>query len=146
MRGRVKQKGQGTMGVMEATEAREKSGKQSFETNYDYLKHMCNVLAKGELMDANQHNPLFADNHHAYAVIKEELEETKEEIAVIEETMEKFWRNVRNDEKPVRNLVTMREAAINAAVEAIQVAAMCQKACESHFVKLTKKKGAGGND
>lgn len=124
----------------------EKEEKQKFETNYDYLKHMCNVLAKGELMDANQHKPLFADDQHAYAVILEELEETKEEIAIVEETLDKVWRNVRTNTNPAPNLVMMREAAINAAVEAIQVAAMCQKACDSHYANEEKKKGAGGND
>lgn len=71
----------------------------------------------------------------AYAVIREEFQETCESVNEMGELIEeRFWQNVRNDN--VKGNFTVAKniynAAVLAACEAIQVAAMAHKAMQGY--------------
>ena len=78
----------------------------------DAVRGYVKKLVRREEEVANVIYPLFTNNHEAAAVIREELEELEE--AVEENDLERI-----------------KGAAVCAAVEAIQVAAMAQKAVDS---------------
>ena len=88
-------------------------------------------LIEEELAEANKKHPLFADLHHAYADIKEEVEELHEELVGIEGLLGDMWGCVRADCGADWVLRQLQAHAIYAAQEAIQVAAMAQKALDS---------------
>ena len=86
-------------------------------------------LVQTELNSANEKFPLFNSPHEGYAVIKEELEECSENIFDMTSTLQLMWDGVKNnDAKTVADLVKdIRSFAVQAACEAVQVAAMCDK-------------------
>ena len=90
-------------------------------------------LINEELDEANEKFPPFHSPHEAYGVIKEELEETKEELECCEKALEKYWMNVKLDIKQYADITKMEVYAINVAKEAIQVAAMCRKTLDSLY-------------
>ena len=82
-----------------------------------------------------------ASQQEAYAVIKEELQETIEQINSGAEAIEvNYWENVRNDNElgNVDVAKIVYENMVLAACEAIQTAAMCYKATLG-FERSTKK-------
>lgn len=85
-------------------------------------------LIEKELKDANRNHPPLASDHEAYAVIKEELEETEAELKKLFVYLSSVWHQVKNDTKPTRDYHGMKIAAIRLIQEGIQVAAMCEKA------------------
>lgn len=91
-------------------------------------------LIKEELIEANLSHPLFHSTHEAYAVIKEELEETGEALAECYDALDSIWRaSIRKDDYNFydNDLALLRNRAMHTAKEAIQVAAMAQKALDS---------------
>lgn len=88
-------------------------------------------LAEIELKTANEKYPLFHSQHEAYAVMKEEVEETKEALAVVEKHLEDYWHNVKQDFGGEYLLQIIKSYAIETAREAIQIAAMCDKTKQS---------------
>lgn len=91
------------------------------------------TLIQEELEEANQIHPLFQSPHEAYAVILEELEETKEDLARCEKHMEEMWHRIRNDWGTEDVLKSMKCHAVFMIQEGIQVAAMCQKGLDSLY-------------
>ena len=89
------------------------------------------TLIEEELAEANKKHPLFTDPHHAYGVIKEEVEELHEELVACEGLLSDMWGCVRADCGADWVLRQLKGHAIYAAQEAIQVAAMAQKAMDS---------------
>lgn len=86
-------------------------------------------LADEELIRANKKFPQFHSAHEAYGVIKEEIEEQDSDSSDIRCEFYKFWESVRHN-KPEMQIIhaeQVKEAALHAAAEAIQVAAMAQK-------------------
>lgn len=90
-------------------------------------------LIETELAEANKQHPLFADSHHAYAVIKEEVEELHEELVACEGLLSDMWHRIREDMGTECTLWQLQAHAIYAVQEAIQIAAMCQKALDSEI-------------
>lgn len=85
-----------------------------------------------ELEDANKVHPLFASNHEAYAVIKEEIEETEHEIEAVRSFLKSLWWSIKHDKTDTTKAYKeMKEASIRVIQEALQVAAMCDKAIKS---------------
>ena len=87
-------------------------------------------LAKRELEEANKIHPQFSSTHEGYAVILEETEELAEESEEIETIIRTWWAYLRKDEDidiQKRRVEKIRIHAVNAAKEAIQVIAMCDK-------------------
>lgn len=88
---------------------------------------------KNELARANKKNPLFNSLHQAYGVLAEEIDEARESFKYTEEAFDKFFMCMRKDHyRSAREyLEDIRAGAIDCAAEAVQVAAMAQKAIDS---------------
>lgn len=98
----------------------------------DAVRKDVEKLVVKELESANKKFPLFNSMHEAAAVILEEVEEQGEASAYMQCAYNNFWHMVRNDMN-VReaDLLEVRDGAVCAAVEAIQVAAMAEKTINS---------------
>ena len=71
-------------------------------------------------------------------MIFEELDETREELEMVEYSLDKFWTEVKeNASSEVKNkrLTRIYENAVKLAVEAIQTAAMARKGILSNYQK-----------
>ena len=88
------------------------------------------ILVGKELAAANERFPQFHSAHEGYAVIQEEADELKEATDKVIGRMVSLWARVKYGNDPERLLQMISEDAVNAAVEAIQVAAMCKKFLE----------------
>lgn len=94
-------------------------------TDYNVLKK----LAAQELAEAAQIHVPFHSLHEGYAVIMEELQELQEEVQSAGVYMDRLWEQVRwdNSDRAMEFAGRIRDTAIHAAAEALQVAAMAQK-------------------
>ena len=88
------------------------------------------ALVDKELAAANKRFPQFHSAHEGYAVIQEEANELKEATDKVIGRMVSLWSMVKYGNDPERLLQMISEDAVNAACEAIQVAAMCKKFLE----------------
>ena len=86
-----------------------------------------------ELCGANERFPLFASMHEAAAVIAEERDEAAEALEDLKYAFDTLWRAVkRNNQVVALNAIrTMASRAEELAIEACQIAAMCEKAIQS---------------
>lgn len=80
-----------------------------------------------ELASANAQFPPFRSHHEGWAVMREEVEEAKEELDSIHFSMANAWERIRKDNNPDAEIKRIRKAAVSLACEAIQVAAMAEK-------------------
>lgn len=85
------------------------------------------ALVDKELDAANERFPQFRSQHEGYAVILEEFDEAKEQLEAAELFLDRMWDSVRHDSPAKLSAESMMMFSINAACEAIQVAAMCRK-------------------
>ena len=88
------------------------------------------ALVDKELAAANERFPQFHSEHEGYAVIKEEVDELKEYTDLINNRMIYLWAKIRFNNSYEELVPRIYDDAINAACEAIQVAAMCKKFLE----------------
>lgn len=88
------------------------------------------VLVGKELAAANKQFPQFHSAHEGYAVIQEEVDELKEDMDRITCRITSLRVRVRFNSSCEELLSRIYDNAINAACEAIQVAAMCKKFLE----------------
>ena len=89
-----------------------------------------NLLVETEYERAAQlHGAVFASPHEGYGVIAEEVQEAGDALEIAESVMKQLLLAIR-EEKP-RSMIDLvdciRDQAVNAAAECIQVAAMCEK-------------------
>lgn len=94
------------------------------------IENQVRELVAVELSAANERFPQFHSCHEGYAVILEELEEAKAELEVAEAQTNNLWEHIKSNYDGAGCAETVMKFAINAACEAIQVAAMCQKFLE----------------
>ena len=89
------------------------------------VKKDVEALVQKELDAANKKFPLFHSAHEGYA----ETEELDGDNAAIKYDMLCLWNAVKsnNTEAALKTVSHTYERAVNAAIEAIQVAAMCKK-------------------
>lgn len=95
------------------------------------LKSGVTQLVADELRTANENYPLFASNHEAYAVIKEELEEAEDELKEFKYHIENLWNMTKENLNCTDQFDIMKRRAMLLAQEAIQLAAMCLKGIAS---------------
>lgn len=83
------------------------------------------------VMAARDNGEIHNTCHESYGVLLEEYEETQTEDRIFASQLSSYWElikhNVSFNDKLVK-LQAMKDTAINAACEWIQVAAMCEKA------------------
>lgn len=85
-------------------------------------------LVQEELKEANEIHPAFASDHEAFGVLLEEYEECEEELEACEMQLKRIWKQTKNDENSHALYTYLKEHAKRLAAEAIQLAAMCDKA------------------
>lgn len=97
------------------------------------VKEDVELLVQKELESANKKFPMFHSDHEGYAVLKEEVEEAETDLIRIKDQIASIWRfTKKNLNKPKESAAeSIKESAIELAVEAIQVAAMAQKFIDS---------------
>lgn len=94
------------------------------------MRNEIETLVRKELESANERFPLFHGSHEGFAVLLEEAEELAEESDEIEKIMNSWWMYLRRDENidiQKKRVDKIRRHAVDAAMEAIQVIAMCDK-------------------
>ena len=85
-------------------------------------------LVQQELQEANETHPPFADDAHAFAVVLEELEECKDELAACERQLGAIWEQTKKNVNNHALYTYLKDHAKRLAAEAIQLAAMADKA------------------
>lgn len=87
------------------------------------------ALMAEELQAANEANPPFHSLHEGWAVLHEEVEETREALIKMGLAEKNLWEAIRNNYPASTHYEVLRvmEHAYQTAAEAIQVAAMAQK-------------------
>ena len=98
------------------------------------LKKDVNCLVLDEYKRASdQYGPKHHSLHEAAAVMFEEYEEGGEEVSKITDLFDQFWAQTRNDNGLGCKMLAskLRDRAINAACEMIQLAAMAHKTVQS---------------
>lgn len=94
------------------------------------IVHPVNLLVDTEYEWAAQlHGAVFASPHEGYGVIAEELLEVQNENVKIVGGFQSLLQYIQQEDprKMMDMADAIRDAAVNAAAECIQVAAMCQK-------------------
>ena len=89
------------------------------------------VLVNKEYERASkQHGPTFNSPHEGYAVVKEELDEARDELISSEVDIDRYWKAVKKNDKEtqIENLAHLYLKSVLLACEAIQTAAMAHKA------------------
>lgn len=91
------------------------------------------TLTAEELARSYEKFPKFNSSHEGYAVIKEEVEEHADDTKNIEYELDKLWHYTRINDSLMQlgHAENLRDSAMHAAAEAIQVAAMAQKYIDS---------------
>lgn len=84
-----------------------------------------NNLVDFEFRNAKSKHIDFVDDHHFYAVLKEEFEELVDETDHIGVLLNAMWRVIKKD-KPIE-VDTLMGVAKKAVIEASQIAAVCEK-------------------
>jgi len=86
-----------------------------------------------ELTAACERFPMFASLHEAAAVIFEEYQESAEKLEACKTIFDYAWQQIRlnNSQFALSTFEQMKCIATKLAVEACQVAAMCEKAIQS---------------
>ena len=94
------------------------------------IENQVRELVAVELAAANERFPQFHSAHEGYAVIQEEVDELKEDMDRINGRITSLRARVRFNNSCEELVSRIYDDAINAACEAIQVAAMCKKFLE----------------
>lgn len=91
------------------------------------------ALTVEELARSYEKFPKFNSPHEGYAVIKEEIEEHSDDESEMGYICDKLWESVKHNNLNMQkiHIQVLKDCAIHAAAEAIQVAAMTQKYIDS---------------
>lgn len=135
----------------ELTGEAKKEPKKEF-TLEDLEKYINKLITLERIRGSKKHNEkFFYDNHQTYAVIKEELEELKAAIKNFEYYFENnngwcsFWEQIKHDintKELLERLYTLREISNHSVIEAIQLAAMTEKAIKTIEREIEKNKNS----
>ena len=88
---------------------------------------------------AEQFGPTNNSRHESYAVCREEYEEATEAGDRFKSRFDAFWAATRENKSTPDLLLDMKDSAMQAAAEWIQVAAMCEKATRTEAQRYAGK-------
>ena len=94
------------------------------------IVHPINLLVADERDRASKiHGAVFASAHEGFGVIAEEVQEVGDEMEIAEGNLSTMLALIREgDSQRIADVADcLRDRAVNAAAELIQVAAMCEK-------------------
>lgn len=96
-------------------------------------KELVTLACKEELRNAKSYGEFYNSPHEAWAITKEELEETKDNLLRVEQLMADMWQNIKDNdsEELVANMITAKSYALLTVYEALQVCAVLEKFRES---------------
>jgi hypothetical protein len=96
-------------------------------------KELVTLACKEELRNAKSYGEFYNSPHEGYAIAKEELEETRDNLNQVERLLEEIWQNIKDndDEELVANLITAKSYAVLTVYETLQVCAVLEKFRES---------------
>lgn len=96
-------------------------------------KELVVQACKEELRNSKSFGEFYNSPHEAYAILKEEIEETKDNLSLVEKRLEDIWQNIKDndDEELVANILTLKSYALLTVFEAVQVCAVSEKFKES---------------
>lgn len=96
-------------------------------------KELVTLACKEELRNAKSYGEFYNSPHEAWAITKEELEETKDNLLRVEQLMVDMWQNIKDNdsEELVANMITAKSYAVLTVYEALQVCAVLEKFRES---------------
>jgi hypothetical protein len=96
-------------------------------------KELVKLACKEELRNAKSYGEFYNSPHEAWAITKEELEETKDNLLRVEQLMVDMWQNIKDNdsEELVANMITTKSYAVLTVYEALQVCAVLEKFRES---------------
>ena len=97
------------------------------------IKEVQALVSKEYDRATKMHGPVNNSSHESYGVLKEEVEEAKDEFIHAELYLDRYWTAVKNDDyaSQVENIACIVNKAILAACECIQTAAMAYKGLET---------------
>lgn len=86
------------------------------------------ALIQDELERIITEHGYFVDDHQAHAVLREEVEEAREELIIIRENMVAWWARIRNDDTDNLDIMeSIQIHGIELIKEAVQVVACARK-------------------
>ena len=98
-----------------------------------YIAQMISNIAHDEASFNIDTRQAFVDNHHAYATLLEELDETIEAMEILKENVQMLWLKVRKDaeqEEINETLKRITKTSQATIAEVVQVYAVALKALE----------------
>lgn len=96
-------------------------------------------MVDAELQSANEKLPQFRSLHEGFSIIHEQFDGLMDEVRVMSDGVADMWEKVKKDQINPTCVVINYNTAVNAACEAIQLAAMCQKML--NFIENEGKEG-----
>lgn len=91
------------------------------------IQNAVTKLVVDEYDRANREHPALHSDHEAFAVLVEEVCELGEELDAIRGHMRDQWELIRKNESSLFTVAEIELRAIQAACEAVQVAAVCER-------------------
>lgn len=99
------------------------------------------ALVSEELDRIVKEHGLFASDHEAYAVIKEEIEEAQEEQISVAAGLAKYWQRIRSDDTDNTDVMdSVERHGIELIKEAVQVVACARKWKQGHLKDWVESK------
>lgn len=99
----------------------------------ELMKEVSRLVGEEYQRAAAEHGGAANTPHEGYALIKEEVEEAKEELVGVENQLGRLWNCVKSNDSKLalrRHVDRIKHQAIIGACELIQVAAMAEKTAE----------------
>lgn len=98
------------------------------------IKEVKTLVSDEYAVAAQKFGPINHSDHESFAVLAEEVEQLRDEFTLVMDKCEDFWKFVKSNvsgDKKKEVLKAIRNDAIMASCEAIQVAAMAYKAIQT---------------
>ena len=78
-----------------------------------------------------KYGAVYASEHEAYAVLKEEVEEAEDALSLLKGKLDYIWENIKLNWKDEGIVYEAKQSALALAEEAIQCVAVCERFLET---------------